>query len=182
MSAKLPIADIHIGKRHRRDMGDIPGLAASIADVGLLHPVVVTPDGCLIAGERRLKALLHLGQDRASVTILDLDRVVRGEYAENQFRKAFTPSEAADIADSLEPKLRQEAKDRQGERTDRHPAKFPGCAGNALDHLAKIIGKDRTTIAKARAVRDAAIARIRHGHTSFARPTRHTAPRTLIRK
>jgi hypothetical protein len=32
----LPIADIRVGKRHRRDMGDIAGVAASLAEVGLL--------------------------------------------------------------------------------------------------------------------------------------------------
>ena len=30
---------------------------ASIAELGLLHPVVVTPKGELIAGERRLRAM-----------------------------------------------------------------------------------------------------------------------------
>ena len=35
--------------RHRKDMGDIAALSASIADVGLLHPIVVTEDGILIA-------------------------------------------------------------------------------------------------------------------------------------
>jgi N6-adenosine-specific RNA methylase IME4 len=154
--SELPITDILVGQRHRREMGDISGLAASIAEVGLMHPIVVTPDGRLIAGERRLRALQHLGRDRAPVTVLDLERVVNGEYAENQFRKAFTPSEAADIADSLEPKLKQEAKERQGERTDKHPGNFSGSSGRAQDHLARVIGKDRTTIAKARAVRDAA--------------------------
>ena len=54
--SKLPVNEIQIGKRHRRDLGDIDGLARSIGDLGLLHPVVVRPDGKLIAGERRLAA------------------------------------------------------------------------------------------------------------------------------
>jgi ParB/RepB/Spo0J family partition protein len=95
--------DIKIGKRHRKDMGDIDGLAASIDDAGLLHPVVVRPDGRLIAGERRLKACRKIGWYKVPVTIIDLDKVVRGEYAENFFRKAFTPTEWADIADEMEP-------------------------------------------------------------------------------
>jgi len=44
------VAEIQIGTRHRRELGDIDALAQSIADVGLLHPVVVTPAGLLIAG------------------------------------------------------------------------------------------------------------------------------------
>jgi ParB family chromosome partitioning protein len=52
--AIVPIASIKPGTRHRRDMGDIDALARSIADVGLLHPVVINKEGVLIAGERRL--------------------------------------------------------------------------------------------------------------------------------
>jgi ParB family chromosome partitioning protein len=61
MSQVRPISSIAVGTRHRRDMGDVDGLARSIADVGLLHPIVVTPDGKLIAGERRLAACRQLG-------------------------------------------------------------------------------------------------------------------------
>jgi hypothetical protein len=39
------IADIIIGIRHRRGLGDIDSLARSIAEVGLLHPVVIRSDG-----------------------------------------------------------------------------------------------------------------------------------------
>ena len=51
MTGTLDIASIRVGERRRKDMGDIASLARSIADVGLLHAVVVTPDGRLIAGE-----------------------------------------------------------------------------------------------------------------------------------
>ena len=50
-ASTVAIADIKIGKRHRRGLGDIAGLVASIADVGLLHAVVITP----FAGQRRLR-------------------------------------------------------------------------------------------------------------------------------
>ena len=55
------ISDIIIGKRHRRDMGDLDALARTIRDLGLLHPVVIRPDVTLIAGERRLCAAKLLG-------------------------------------------------------------------------------------------------------------------------
>jgi len=61
MSSERAIAEIHVGERHRRDMGDIDHLAASIEDVGILHPIVVTPGGELIAGQRRLQACKLLG-------------------------------------------------------------------------------------------------------------------------
>jgi ParB-like chromosome segregation protein Spo0J len=40
MSA-LSINKIQIGTRHRREMGDIASLAASMGELGLLQPVVV---------------------------------------------------------------------------------------------------------------------------------------------
>ena len=46
---QFPIRAIQIGARHRKDMGDIAALAASIDALGLLHPIVVRPDGFLIA-------------------------------------------------------------------------------------------------------------------------------------
>ena len=51
-----PISSIHIGKRHRKDMGDIDVLARSTADLGLLQPIVIRPDDRLIARHRRLAA------------------------------------------------------------------------------------------------------------------------------
>src|SRR5262249_19549621 len=50
-----PISSIHIGKRHRKDMGDIDALARRMADC-LLQPIVIRPDDRLIAGHRRLVA------------------------------------------------------------------------------------------------------------------------------
>jgi ParB-like chromosome segregation protein Spo0J len=50
---QIDIAAITIGNRHRRDMGDIEGLAVWIKDIGLLQPICVRPDGTLIAGARR---------------------------------------------------------------------------------------------------------------------------------
>src|SRR5450631_24034 len=64
-----PIAAIRVGKRYRHDLGDIDGLAASMAALGLLHPIVVTPDGLLICGERRLYAAKRLGWKQIPVTI-----------------------------------------------------------------------------------------------------------------
>ena len=75
-------------------MATLRASAASIFEIGLLHPVVVTPQLELIAGERRLRACQHLGRDTVPVTIVDLGEIVRGELAENDQRKAFTLSES----------------------------------------------------------------------------------------
>lgn len=56
------IADITIAPdRQRRELTGIEELADSIRKIGLIHPVVLTPDGVLVAGERRLRAHQHIG-------------------------------------------------------------------------------------------------------------------------
>jgi ParB-like chromosome segregation protein Spo0J len=47
-------------------------LASSIAEIRLLHPIVVHPDGKLIAGRRRLEAFKTLGRDDIPATVLDI--------------------------------------------------------------------------------------------------------------
>jgi ParB/RepB/Spo0J family partition protein len=111
----MKISSIKIGKRHRREMGDLQSLAASMSDIGLLHPVVVAKDGTLIAGERRLKAAEQLGWDSILATIVDLKEIVHGEAAENFIRKDFTPSEAVAIKRAIEPEIRVAARKRQAE-------------------------------------------------------------------
>ena len=55
-AATRRISAITIGVRHRRDLGDIAGLATSIAKIGLLNPITVDENGRLLAGARRLAA------------------------------------------------------------------------------------------------------------------------------
>jgi hypothetical protein len=50
----MPVGANRVGDRHRRDMGDIEAPARSMADLGLLQPIVIRPDDRLIAGHRRL--------------------------------------------------------------------------------------------------------------------------------
>ena len=109
------ISDIIIGKRHRRDMGDLDALARTIRDLGLLHPVVIRPDGTLIAGERRLCAAKLLGWTDVPVNVVDIEKIALGEYAENVERKDFTYAEAVDILRAVRPVEEQAAKERQRE-------------------------------------------------------------------
>src|SRR6266571_452215 len=105
-----PISSIRIGERHRKDLGDLTSLADSIASVGLLHPVVITPQGELIAGARRLAACQRLGWQDIPVTAVKLDEIVRGEFAENAMRKDFLPSEIDAVRRALEPVERAAAR------------------------------------------------------------------------
>jgi ParB-like chromosome segregation protein Spo0J len=40
---EIAISEIVIGKRHRKDMGDIAELASDIATIDMLEPIVVRP-------------------------------------------------------------------------------------------------------------------------------------------
>jgi N6-adenosine-specific RNA methylase IME4 len=154
----VPLSSIRVGKRNRKDLGDIRGLAQSIAEIGLLHPPVIRPDGVLIAGERRLRAVQSLGWTKVPVTVLDLDKIVRGEAAENIFRQNFRPSEMVAIARALEPLLRREAKARQGRRNDlvNIVKNFHDVGGKTRDRLGESVGVSGPTLQKMMAIVDAA--------------------------
>ena len=156
MHKTISISAIRVGKRHRKDLGDIRALARSIQEIGLLHPIVVRPDGVLIAGERRFRALKLLGWTKVPVTVIDLDKVIRGEVAENVFRQDFRPSEMVQIARALEPLLRKEAKTRQGARTDLRETFHDVDGGKTRDKLGACVGVSGRTLEKMMAIVDAA--------------------------
>lgn len=151
----MNIADIKVGKRHRKDHGDIASLAASMDALGLLHPVVVTLDGKLIAGARRLKAAKQLRWTEIPVRVVDLDNIVRGEFSENTERKDFTLTEAVAIKRVLEPLEKKAAKARQQQskgRGKKGGQVAPSFIGRAADKAAKATGKKRRTLEKAEAI------------------------------
>ncbi len=78
----MRLDEITVGGRHRQELGDIDGLAASLTEVGLLQPVVVTPEGTLIAGARRLAAAKLLGWTSIPAAVVDRRRGYRWWYAE----------------------------------------------------------------------------------------------------
>jgi ParB-like nuclease domain len=115
-----PVAEICVGARARKDNGDIEALARSIDTHGLMHPIVITQSGALIAGRLRMLAwpLTKFGNEDIPVRIIDLDEIGRGELAENTDRKDFLPSEIDAIRRALEPIEKAAAKERQGSRND----------------------------------------------------------------
>jgi len=128
----LPVDAIHIGKRYRKDMGDIAGLADDIANhVGLLlHPVVVRRVGRqwqLVCGARRLQAEKLLGRKTVPVTAhynMDDATALRAEGSENIHHKPFKLSEAVHYKrDLLELIERVAAKQRQREHGKTAPGR-----------------------------------------------------------
>lgn len=59
----FPISSIVANRpdRQRQELTGIDELAESIHRIGLINPIVITPDGVLVAGERRLTACRQLG-------------------------------------------------------------------------------------------------------------------------
>ena len=161
--SKLPINKIRVRNRYRKNLGDIGPLAASIKELGLLHPIVIRPDGRLIAGERRLAACKQLGWKTVPVTRVDLNEVIRGEFAENAYRKDFLPSEIEAIRRALEPYEKAAAKERQRHhggtapgRRKRQSAKFSPTSGRVLDKIGAFAGISGRSLEKIRAVVNAA--------------------------
>lgn len=122
MLKELRIADIQVGTRHRKEMGDLTTLAQSIVQHGLLQPIGVTEDLELVFGERRLRAHRDiLNKMTILARIVNVSSIIAGEYAENEIRKDFTPSERVAIAKAIE----RSVGSRQGQRTDQLRAKIP---------------------------------------------------------
>jgi ParB family chromosome partitioning protein len=151
---------IVVGERFRKDLGDIQGLAQSIKVVGLLHPIVITTDGRLIAGERRLEACRSLGWTKIPVTIVDIRDLLRGQADENSVRKDLVPSEAVAIASVLEPEIKKasERHDVQSEKElEASGGNFPPSGTEKTrDKLARFVGMSGRTLEKARHVVNAA--------------------------
>jgi len=90
----FPISSITISpERQRKELTGIEELANSIKSVGLIHPIVLTPEGILVAGERRLRAHQHLGLTHVLVqftTELPREELEAIELEENVKRKALS--------------------------------------------------------------------------------------------
>lgn len=107
MKAGTALVDaVTVEDRYRRELGDVAALADSIEKVGLLHPIVVTSDLRLIAGQRRLEAARKLGWREVPVRIADdLDSVTAmlvAERDENTCRKDMTASELYALGAALD--------------------------------------------------------------------------------
>lgn len=161
------IAEIRIGKRIRKNFGDIDELAASIEQVGLLQPIGIRQDGTLICGERRIRAFKKLGRESIPVyvceTLDDEWDYLIAENAENTCRQDLDVSEAVAIARRIEARAQAEAKRAQreggkkgGEAKVRQtlPNLIKDDSKRAMSQAAAVAGMSRTTYEKARAVVD----------------------------
>ena len=68
---EIPVAQIRVKDRFRKEMGDLASLQASIAQYGLIQPISVDVHMNLLAGERRLQAHKNLGVAHINCVIRD---------------------------------------------------------------------------------------------------------------
>ena len=157
---RWPLVRIRIGTRFRKDLGDLRPLIRSMGEIGLLHPVVIQPDGTLVAGRRRLEAALKLGWESIPARVLDFNSVARAEHDENTVRQDFLPTESVAIARALAPELSTPV----GRPSNRIQESFldsigtsattPG--GQTRRKVAGYVGMSDRTLDKAKAVVEAA--------------------------
>jgi ParB family transcriptional regulator, chromosome partitioning protein len=112
----------------RQVMGDLSELIASIAEKGIIEPLVVRQRGDryqIVAGERRYQAAVQVGLRELPVVIRDVDdtEVIELALIENLQRKDLTPFEEAEALHGL------------AER-----------CGYTHEDLARRLGKSRTAI------------------------------------
>jgi ParB family chromosome partitioning protein len=101
---QVPIDDIIVKKRIRRNPGDIESLAESLKRYGQISPIVISKKNVLIAGGRRLEAAKFLGWRTISAIVSEtageLARLEM-EVEENTQRRDFTMEEIADATKKI---------------------------------------------------------------------------------
>ncbi|QDZ14197.1 ParB N-terminal domain-containing protein [Humibacter ginsenosidimutans] len=107
------VDSIIVGRRHRADLGDIPALAASIEQEGLLQPLTITPDGVLVCGRRRLAAIVLLGWRTVNLWVRSgiSDRLGQlvAERDDNLLHKPLTAREQAALYEELKQVMAEDA-------------------------------------------------------------------------
>jgi len=92
----VPIKDIKIKKRVRKDLGNLEDLKDSLRIYGLMNPITINSRYELIAGERRLQSAIQLGWNTINANVIDnLSEAeqLEMELEENNQRKEFTDEE-----------------------------------------------------------------------------------------
>lgn len=97
---EIPISQIKIGERFRKDLGNVDELSHSILHTGLIQPITVDTDFNLLAGGRRLAACRLAGLSTIPVIVRHVDGKLDArevELFENIHRKDMTWPEQANL-------------------------------------------------------------------------------------
>jgi ParB family chromosome partitioning protein len=154
------LTDIRLGDRARRDLGSLDDLRDSIADVGLLCPIVIDHEHNLICGHRRLEACRLLGWSEIDALTVDyqgdLVKALRAERDENTCRKPFTKSEMVAMAKMIrayEDKAAAERRKKALQNRNNSSVKITEPEnGRARDKVAAALGTNWKTLESAETV------------------------------
>ena len=126
---------VHVGRRHRADLGDINALAASIDGNGLFQIITIDPDGNLVCGLRRYTAMRQLGWKTADVWVRpgisnQLGQLL-AEQDDNALHKPLTLTEQAALYRELKTLMAEDAARRQEASRFRAGSQQAGLDGGA---------------------------------------------------
>lgn len=166
----MRIDAIKIEGRHRKDFRDLDSLAASIEELGVLQPVLVTADFRLIAGERRIRAANSLGMETIPARVVshlsEAADLLKAERDENVCRQEMTVSEKVSLAKQIEELEKPAAAERQAEGQDAgRESRWDGSGSaepepkkerRAADLAGEAVGMSRITYQRAKYVMDTA--------------------------
>jgi ParB family chromosome partitioning protein len=101
---QIPINDIVVKKRIRKELGDIEALAESLKRFGQISPIVISKKNVLIAGGRRLEAAKFLGWRTINAVISESSgelAQLEMEVEENIQRRDFNMEEVAEATKKM---------------------------------------------------------------------------------
>jgi hypothetical protein len=162
------VADITIGNRYRKDLGDIASLAASMKEVGLLQPIVLNSKLGLILGARRIEAAKLLGWQSIPAAIVErLDDALlalKAERDESEHRLKMKPTELVSLGRVIEAIEKPAAAERKAATQARPgegkvggvPGAPPKNKGKTRDRVGRALGVKGETFERAKQVVEAA--------------------------
>lgn len=131
-------------------------LKEDIAEHGLKQPIVVH-DGKIVDGRHRYRACVELGTEPSLTEWSDEGSLVAFAVSMNLRRRHLSTSQRALLAAELKPLFEQEARARQGTRTDLGANLREGDRGKASVQAAEIVGVSARSVETARRVRQRAV-------------------------
>ena len=101
---QVPVNDIKVRKRIRKELADVGVLAESMKRYGQISPILISKNNVLIAGQRRLEAAKLLGWRSINAVISERSGELEHlelELEENIQRNDFSMDEIADATRKL---------------------------------------------------------------------------------
>lgn len=161
----VAIRDIAIPPNREPDPGVVRQLKTSIADLGLLNPIILTPDGELVAGRNRVAAYVELGYSQIEAHIQTWGTIDRElvEIDENLVRRRLPVLERGrllarrkELYEALHPEARQHARGGHAKAAAGATEIVSPAAAFSTDAAAKLGTSERTVQEEIRIANDLA--------------------------